>query len=254
MLLITEILSAMFITNIERLPRKKNRIYIDDEYAFMLYDRDLTAYGLDRCIVSDSQDTFETDMDIPDRLFEKIMKETVLRRAHQKAVALLERMDRSETELRRRLKLDMYSESVTDETIAWLKSRHFLDDARFAESYIRGHIESSSRQELTSRLLAKGVPKEVINSAYDACCEELSFSPADGSPTYSGSTDPAAGNAEKLAAVKTLRKKLGSGKNLTPKERMNVIGYMLRKGFRRNDIMSAFDELEIVIGYDDIPE
>ena len=165
----------------------------------------------------------------------KIMKETVIRRAHQKTIALLERMDRSEAELRRRMKLDMYSESVTDETIAWLKSLHYLDDDRYAQNYIRSHIQSSSKQELISKLLAKGIKKDLIEEAYSVCSADTDLN-------------------ESQAAVKTLGKKLGNRKTLTPKERMNAIGCMLRKGFRRNEIMAAFEELDIVIDYDEIPD
>ncbi len=239
----------MFITNIERLPRKKNRIYIDDEYAFMLYDKDMAVYHLDTGFDDDLWEPLE----IPELLYEKIMKETILLRAHRKAVTLLERMDRSESEIRRRLKLDLYSDHVTDETVTWLKGHHFLDDERFAESYIRGHLENSSRQELISKLIAKGVSKEIACSAYESCCEELAFRPSDGR-NPSDDTASEMLDAEHLAAVKALGKKLGNRKTLTPKERMNTIGYMLRKGFRRNDIIAAFDELEIGIGYDDIPE
>ena len=227
----------MFITNIERLPRKKNRIYIDGEYAFMLYDRDIAAYKLERYTDSDPDLEQGVCPELPEHLYEKIMKETVIRRAHQKAVALLERMDRSEADLRRHLKLDMYSESVTDETVLWLKSLHYLDDDRFAQSYIRGRIENTSKQELTSKLLAKGVAKDVINAAYDVCCEEVGLK---------SGTD-----FEDRAAVKVLKKKLGSKSSLTPKERMSILGYMMRKGFGRREIIAAFDELGIAIGYEE---
>ncbi|MCR5323989.1 MAG: recombination regulator RecX [Lachnospiraceae bacterium] len=248
----------MHITRIEALPRKKNKIYIDGEYAFMLYDKDMGIYHLERFSAGDNED--ETDIVISDELYEKIMKETVIRRAHQKTLAMLERMDRTEAELRRKMKLDMYSESVADETIGWLKNQHYLDDRRYAESFIRSHIESSSRQELISKLLAKGVAKDIINEAYSACCDEANFSlkkekvnePI--SASENRSDQPEEVNVEQQAAIKALRKKLGSKKVLTPKERMSAIGYMLRKGFRRNEIMAAFDELGISIDYEDMAD
>ncbi|MBO4415445.1 MAG: regulatory protein RecX [Lachnospiraceae bacterium] len=259
----------MFITGIERLPRKKNKIYIDDEYAFMLYDRDMALYHLTEAGAGRKQedndcssDGFEeTAIEISDELYEKIMKETVIRRAHQKTVALLERMDRTETELRRKMKLDLYSDAVADETIDWLKSMHYLDDMRYAQSYIRGHIGGTSRQELVTKLLSKGIAKDTINEAYSICCEESSFSVSKNGSADSNDQDSVQShvgnediNIEKQAAVKSLRKKLGSKKVLTPKERISAIGYMLRKGFRRNDIISAFDELGISIDYESLPD
>ncbi len=264
----------MYITGIERLPRGKNKIYIDDEYAFMLYDRDMTLYHLngtgagrkrkcqDKREYEDKDDGFEeTEIEISDDLYEKILKETVIRRAHQKTIALLERMDRTENELRRRMKLDLYSDAVADETIEWLKGMHYLDDMRYAQNYIRGHIGTSSRQELNTKLLAKGIAKDIINEAYTICCEEAAFSLKKNETVKDGIPDQADSNEcsddlspEKQAAVKTLRKKLGSKTLLTPKERNSAIGYMLRRGFRRNDIIFAFDELGISIDYENLPD
>lgn len=223
----------MRVTAVEKLKQKKNKVFIDDEYAFMLYDRDLALYHI------------EEETEISDVLYEKILKETVIRRARQKTIALLERMDRTESEIRHRMKLDMYSDAVAEEVIQWLKSLHYLDDERYAENYIRGHFTSSSRQELFAKLFAKGISKDMCAGAYEVCSEEAAF----GSGQSSDLSDP-----EQEAALRTLSKKLGSKRVLTPKERMSAIGYMLRKGFRRNEIMSAFETLEITIDYTDVPE
>ena len=235
----------MYITGIEKLPRKKNKIFIDGEYAFMLYDRDMAQYRLD------GYD--ETGGEITVALYDRIMKETVIRRAHQKALAMLERMDRSEAELKRRLKLDLYSDEVITETINWLNGHHYLDDERYAENYIRSHMQGSSRRELVAKLLAKGISKEYIDTAYDVCSEEFDFGRNPDNMTLNGASGNT-GSIEREAAVKALSKKLGSRKTLTPKERMNAIGYMLRKGFRRNEIMEAFEVLDVSIDSGDIPD
>lgn len=247
----------MKITNIEKLPRKKNKIYIDGEYAFMLYDKDIAVYHLDR--YTETEDG--TEEEFPEHLYDKIMKETVIRRAHQKTLAMLERMDRTETELRQKMKLDMYSEEVADETIKWLKSLHYLDDSRYAQSYIRGHLAGTSRQELIAKLRAKGISKDIANEAYTVCCEEITPAERGGNGGHPDKDDrgtaaagETTGSIEQQAALRTLSKKLGTRKVLTPKERMSVIGYMLRKGFRRNEIMNAFDELGISIDYEDMPD
>ena len=115
------------------------------------------------------------------------MKETVIRRAHQKTMAMLERMDRTETELRQKMKLDMYSGEVADETIRWLKSLHYLDDSRYAQSDIRGHLAGSSRQELIAKLRTKGISKDIANEAYETCCEEITPAGRSGTRLAGGS-------------------------------------------------------------------
>ncbi|MCR5685363.1 MAG: RecX family transcriptional regulator [Lachnospiraceae bacterium] len=246
----------MHITDIERLPGKKNRIYIDDEYAFMLYDRDMAVYNIG---TADMNETGE-GIGISDELYERIMKETVIRRARQKCVAMLERMDRTEDELRKKLKFEMYPETVISDTIEWLKGLHYVDDGRYAMSYIRTRLDSTSRQALISKLLMKGISRDIIDEAYSACCEEIGFIPGQSRNkreqkitcgTESAGEDE---SAEQQAATATLRKKLGGKQLLTYKERMSIIGYMMRKGFRRREIQAAFEALSITIGDYDIPE
>ncbi len=242
----------MHITNIEKLPCKKNRIYIDGEFAFMLYDKDMGIYH----ITNAYSDGLDEDQEISEELYGRIIKETVARRARQKSVAMLERMDRTEDELKKRLKLDMYPDGVIQDTLEWLKDLHYLDDSRYAQSYIRNHIGDQSRQALKAKLLAKGIKKETFEEAYRICGEELDVrSEKNAGGVECGKEDSeGAADPEQQAAVKTLRKKLGSKKTLTPKERMNAIGYMLRRGFRRNEITAAFEALDISCGYDDYME
>ena len=252
----------MKITDIEKLPRKKNKIFIDGEYAFMLYDKDLALYHID----ADSEGGDGTEREISEQLYDRIMKETVLRRAHQKMLAMLERMDRTESEIRRKMKLDMYPDMAADETVEWLKQLHYLDDDRYARNYIRGHLGSASRRELSSKLFAKGISKDIFDEAYSECCDEVNFKPVRSDRMHRGITGYGATerpgvsegsgedhDVELDAAVRTLNKKLGTRRNLTPKERMSVIGYMMRKGFRRNEIMAAFEALDVSIGHDEVP-
>ena len=243
----------MYISGIEKLPSKKNRIYIDGEYAFMLYDRDLKIYHLES-IVHDGNAEYENGTEISDELYSKIMKETVIRRAHQKALAILERMDRSEAELRQKLKTDMYPDIVADETIAWLKQLHYLDDSRYAQSYIRVRLENTSRQELIGKLRVKGIDKETAEEAYLICREELNVQNAgknrNTDETDCGGSDDGS-DPEQQAALRTLRKKIGSDRNITLKEQRSAIGYMLRKGFRRNEIIRAFEALGLEVDYEE---
>ena len=243
----------MYISGIEKLPQKKNRIYIDGEYAFMLYDRDMKIYHLESAGF-DENEGYENRIEISGELYSRIMKETVIRRAHQKALAILERMERSEAELRQKLKTDMYPDMVTDETIAWLKQLHYLDDSRYAQSYIRVRMENTSRQELIGKLRAKGIDKETALEAYMICREELNIknsrkiSEADDQGCEDDTDEP---DPEQQAAIRALKKKLGVERNITPKEQRSAIGYMLRKGFRRNEIVRAFESLGLQIDYEE---
>lgn len=215
----------MYITRIEKLAQKKNRIFIDGEYAFMLYDRDIGIYSLGE------------GQDISDLLYNTIINDTVLRRARQKALAILERSDRTEAEIRRKLSESMYTGDICDRVIEYLSGLHYIDDRRYAENYIRTRAESASARELTNKLLQKGVSKEIISQAAEAIEEECAFGTdehEDGGLTR-----------EQNAAVLALQKKLRSRNVIDYSERQKLIGFMLRKGYRMPDINAAFDFLEV---------
>lgn len=227
----------MTITKIEPLAQKKNRIFIDGEYAFMLYDRDLRMYRL------------EEEADITPDTYDRIIKETVLRRAMQKSMAVLERSDKTEAELKRKLKEGLYTDAIIDNVIAALTRLHYLDDMRFAENYVRNHASAMSDRELKNRLLQKGISKDTIDSALDAIEEERSFR-WESSTGFSGDvpTSDAPENSmtrEQAAAVEALRKKLNGRTSVDYSAKQKAIAFMLRKGYRMNDISLAFDALEI---------
>lgn len=218
----------MQITRIEELAQKKRRVYIDDSYAFMLYDKDIAIYSL------------REGQEISDLLYNKIIKDTVLRRARQKAIAVLERSDRTEAEIRRKLKEGMYTETIIDSVITYLVSLHYLDDLRYAENYVRTRASQTSARELSNKLLQKGVSKDTIALAIASVEEELSFS--------SQSSGEDALSREQSAAVLALRKKLNGRTSIDYQTRQKLIAYMLRKGYRMNDISTAFDVLEVSFG------
>lgn len=217
----------MHITRIEELAQKKNRIYIDDEYAFMLYNRDISAYSL------------KEGQDISDLLYHTILKDTVIRRARQKAFAVLERSDRTEAELRRKLREGLYTEDVIDGVINYLTELHYLDDLRYAQNYIRTHSETTSERELKNKLMQKGVAKDTIAQAITDIEEETSFGES--------VSDVHSISREQSAAITALRKKLNGRKVIDYSTRQKAVAYMLRKGYRMSDISFAFESLEVTI-------
>lgn len=74
----------MIITKLESGLQKKVRVYIDNEYVFLLYANDIRRYKL------------EEGMELTKEQYMRIIDETIFRRAKQKALAILKRMDRTE--------------------------------------------------------------------------------------------------------------------------------------------------------------
>ena len=168
---------------------------------------------------------------------ESLSEDELYRQAVNKALFILEHSDKSEAELRRRLVMNSYPEAIVDRAMEYVRDLHYIDDERYASSYIRTHSGALSRREMSNKLLQKGISREVIDAAFQTAGEE----------------DPSVNHAETAAAVRTLSTKLGTRRKLTPKERMSVYGHMLRKGFKRDDIIAAFEELEVVVDREEIP-
>ena len=142
-------------------------------------------------------------------------KSDVRIRAKKRALYLLERMDRTEQQLREKLKSSDYPEEVIEEAIEYVKSFHYLDDERYAENFTRYKKENMSRQQIKQKLMLKGVSKDIIQNAIE---EEYDVD-------------------ESIHIRNILEKKHFSYETADEGEFRRVYGYLLRRGFRSNDIL-----------------
>lgn len=155
----------MTVTAVESYPKGKGRvaIYLNDEFAFVLYKGELSQYGIEVGTVVD------------DELYERILDETLCKRAKKRAMNLLKSMDRTEADVRGKLREGGYPEEAVDAAIDYVKSYHYIDDLRYAGEYIRIRSDSMSRKMIANKLRAKGITSSVIEEAFknhDESCEE----------------------------------------------------------------------------------
>ncbi|MCR5792250.1 MAG: recombination regulator RecX [Lachnospiraceae bacterium] len=191
----------MIITSIAPVTKAASKVYIDGTFAFLLYRQDLRRHHL------------EEDMELSKEAYEKILSETLIPRAKRKVMDLLERCDRSEFELRTKLKAKYYPQEVIDAAIAYVDGYHYIDDERLAYNYVAFHKEKKSILELRQALLKKGISKEIISNV-------LSEVPID----------------ETEALLKALHKKCKDVTELDYSQKQKVAAYLYRKGFRDADI------------------
>ena len=136
-------------------------------------------------------------------------------KAKKRALHLLERMDRTEHQLREKLRASEYQEEVIEEAIEYVKSFHYLDDERYAETFTRYKKEGMSRQQIKQKLLQKGISRDIIDNAIE---EEYD-------------TD------EAMHIRNLLLKKHFSYGEADEGEFRRVYSYLLRRGFRSSDIL-----------------
>lgn len=97
------------------------------------------------------------------------MTEEIKKRARLRCMHLLEKRDYTEKQLRDKLRLGKteYSPEVIDDAIAYVKSYHYVDDARFALRYIECMKDRKSRRQIEQELFQKGIEKQVITEAFE---------------------------------------------------------------------------------------
>lgn len=194
----------MLLTKIEQIDQKRYRIYVEEEFIFLLYVTDIRKLKL------------EEQMEITSEELEKIYIDIVLRRAKMKAMLLLKSMDYSEKGLRDKLAKLYYPPKAINDALEYVIGYGYIDDERYARNYVRFKKDTQSRKQIEYTLQQKGVSKDYINIAFD---EEYSN--------------------ESNALVRAIIKKVGSLERieeLTADEKRKVGAYLYRKGFSSQEI------------------
>ena len=193
----------MKVTMIESVTKTKSKVYVDDQFAFVLYKGELSRYR----IVAEQEITRE--------IFQKIKEEVILKRAKLRALHLLNDMDRTESQLRTKLKQGLYPEDIVEQAIAYVKSFGYIGDASYARRYITSRQKRKSKKEIYAELCRKGVARDEIDAAMEECYEDI----------------------DETAAIKEiLRKKRFDIQKATDLEKQKLYGYLARKGFSYDGI------------------
>lgn len=155
------------------------------------------------------------------------MREEDIKRSRAKALDLLQYNDRTEAELRRKLKDKEFTDEQIDDAVAYCYSYHYLDDVRYAEHFIRNHRLDYSSMVLRQKLMLKGVDQSDITEAFGRVTED--------SDEDTGELD---------AAVKALSKRIRSLTADDPAEGQKLLAYMYRKGFTPDITRRAIETLK----------
>ncbi len=124
-------------------------------------------------------------------------------------------MDRTEEQLRRKLLEGQYPEELADEAVAYVRSYRYIDDERYARTFIRLNQERRSAARMKMDLLAKGVAADIIEAALE---EELETAP-------------------ETLIQRLLEKKHFEPQAADARETARMYQYLLRRGFRSQEIM-----------------
>ena len=164
-----------------------------------------------------------SDRQKPEQKLPKTDQTSNCRKARLKALKILERMDRTEAQLREKLLQAEFSPELVEDAIAYVKSYGYIDDERYVRNYIEYRREQKSRRQLEQELqYRKGVPQELIQKVYE------DLEPADEKPL-----------------IRRFLEKKGYRPEITDeKTRQKLIAALLRKGFRMGDVLAVLRETD----------
>lgn len=202
----------MTVTKIEPLGKNRNRVYIDEELAFVLYRGELSRYKI------------KEGCELPEESYREIMETVLVKRAKLRCMNLLKSMDRTEFQLRQKLAQGGYPEDVIDEALEYVKHYGYVNDASYAERYIDSRQERESRMQITRTLMQKGIAKDVIRAVFEE-------------------REP----VDEEALIRRLMEKKGMDPAAaSPKEKQKMYMFLMRKGFSAGAVSRA---LRFVTGY-----
>ena len=189
----------MVVTKVEMLTKIKYKVYLDEEFAFVLYKGELSHYRIVEGTLLE-EDTVQ-----------EILQKVICKRAKLRAMHLLEDMDRSESALREKLRQGLYPPEAVEAAISYVKSFGYLNDVRYAENFILARKSTKSKREILALLNRKGICSADIEKAFESCY----------------------GESEEVEAVRRiLAKKKVDVRTADEREMQKIYGYLGRKGFR----------------------
>ena len=202
----------MYVTKIEPVTKAKYKVFLDEQFAFVLYKGELSRYKI------------QEDAHLSEDTIQEIKKEILEKRAKLRAMHLLERMDRTEAELYDKLKRDLYPEDIIEIAMRYVKSFGYLGDVGYAKRFVESRQGSKSKLEIKMSLLQKGVSKEIISEVLEVYYHEQD---------------------ESAAIQKLLEKKRFMAETATEEEKRKIYGYLMRKGFSYEDVRRAIRDRQL---------
>lgn len=199
----------MTVTKIEEINKSRVRVFLDGEFAFVLYKGELRLYGINE------------EKELAELQYRKIITELLPKRAKLRSMNLLKARAYTEKQLRDKLKQGEYAEDIITEALEAMKSYGYIDDRKYAEDFIVYHMERKSQKRMEQDLYQRGIDKKIVKEIMKkALCGREE-------------------GAEENMARELLKKKNYSPNTATAKEKQRLTAFLYRKGFQMETIRNV---------------
>ena len=205
----------MLVTQISEVTKSRYRIYLDGQFAFVLYKGELRQFQI------------KENQKLSDESYQQIMTQILPKRAKLRSMNLLQSRDYTRKQLEDKLRQGDYPQKCIEEAVAYVESYGYIDDRRYARDFIEYHIQTKSRTRIETDLMRKGIAKDVIREAFD----EL--------------VNMGVEQDESAMIGDLLRKKRYCADTATKQEQQKMYGFLYRKGFSPEAIMRALSQQDV---------
>ncbi len=202
---------SRIVTDIVEFDKKRCKVYLDGEFAFLLYKGELKDFSI------------KNGAEISDATYTEIVEGVLYKRCKLRAMNLLQKKDYTERQLRDKLSEGLYQPELIDDAIGYVKMYKYLDDDRYARDYITYHMSTRSKNRIIQDLITKGISKE----KFMPIMEQL-YLQEDGDI--------------ELEQVKALLEKKHYDQDMTDfKEKQKIMAFLMRRGFQMSTIKRAMN-------------
>ncbi len=202
---------SRIVTDIVEFDKKRCKVYLDGEFAFLLYKGELKDFSI------------KNGAEISDATYTEIVEGVLYKRCKLRAMNLLQKKDYTERQLRDKLSEGLYQPELIDDAIGYVKMYKYLDDDRYARDYITYHMSTRSKNRIIQDLITKGISKEILMPII----EQL-YLQEDGDI--------------ELEQVKALLEKKHYDQDMTDfKEKQKIMAFLMRRGFQMSTIKRAMN-------------
>lgn len=198
----------MTVTEIVPVDKRRSKVILDDDFTLVLYRGELKRYSI------------EEGNEISGEVYQEIVKEILCKRARERVLFLLKSSDKTEHELRRKLKDGYYPQEAINYAIDFLNEHRFINDQEYARRYVEFNSRRKSERQIQYELQRKGLDKEIIGNI-------LKEQPVD----------------EAAIVREYIRKKRLFPEQMDAREKSKVMASLGRKGFSYEAVSRVLGEI-----------
>lgn len=197
------------MTEIIEWTKSRSKIYIDREFAFVLYKGELPIYGI------------VPGEELSEEHYRQIIDEVLPKRAKLRAMNLLMKRTYTSSQLRRKLEEGYYPPRIIEEALDYVASFHYMDDLQYAVDYITYHESTHSRRRMEQDLTKRGINSELFEKAWSLWEDQ-------------------GGSQDESSMIHSLLRKKGYDPDSADRgQKAKMYQFLLRKGFSGEQITKA---------------